>query len=209
MRTPLLVAPVAFAMSLWALPASAEPTAPAGAIDVHVDGPAQADFERRAADGTWQHVCMLPCDAQANAGEQYRVLGTDVAPSAPFMIDGSKGKASIKVNAGSIRKSRTGLWLLGGAGVLGIASVVTLIVGGVFDGFDSSGVVSQGRTDALFAGSFMLLGALGLGAYGGATWYNNKASTVDGSVVLPGARPAEPVPAAKSAFMFPVLRLQF
>lgn len=222
MRNHLILATVALGTSLLASTASADPMPPpppsddaapaakADGIPLHVDSATVADLEHRATPSSpWENVCVTPCDVQAKPGEQYRVLGMDISPSEPFVIDGSKGKVTLKVRPGSIRKSRTGLWLLGGAGALGIASIITLIAGGAFDGFGDGGVVSQGRTDALFAGSFMLIGALGLGVWGGATWYNNKTSTVDGPVLIPGSKGAEPMPAPKAAFMFPVLRLQF
>ncbi len=175
---------------------------------LHIESPIPANLEHRATPASaWESVCSTPCDTQAKLGEEYRVLGTDVAPSAPFMIDGAKTNATLRVSPGSIRKSRLGLGFLIGGGVLGVASIITLIAGGVFDGFGDGGVVSQTRTDLLFAGSFMLIGALATGTWGGATWYNNKTSTVDGALVTGGK--SEPMPAPKTSFTFPVLRLQF
>lgn len=213
--TPAPAAPTTAPAAPTAAPAPAptpdptpSPSSTNEGISVHVESPTAANLEHRASPSSpWESVCTTPCDIQAKPGEQYRVLGLDVAPSEPFVIDGSKGKVTLAVNPGSIRKSRIGLWVLGGAGVLAVASVITLIVGGVFDGFDSGGVVSQGRTDALFAGSFMLVGALAGGTWGAATWYNNKTSTVDGPLVVPSK--AEPLPAPKTGFIVPVLRLHF
>lgn len=227
MRQHLLVSTVALSACLFASVAAADPTpadgtatpAPAPAsvetptpksdgIEVHIESPVPANLEHRATPtSAWESVCSTPCDTQARPGDQYRVSGSEVAPSAPFVIDGATGKAALRVDPGSIRKSQIGLGFLIGAGVLGVAGIITLIVGGTFDGFGTDGVASQGRTNALFAGSFMLIGALGVGTWGGATWYNNKTSRVDGPLVTTGK--SEPMPVPKTGFTFPVLRLQF
>jgi hypothetical protein len=197
------------------LPAPAPETAPAppppAGLTVHVESPMPASLEHRVTPTSpWENVCSTPCDVAVSPGEQYRVLGTDVAPSDAFVFDGTKGnKLSAKVVPGSLRKARIGLWLMGGGGVLTVTGILTMVGASTMSGFASDNTVNEGRVGVLTTGAVLLIAGLGLGAWGAGYWWTNSHSQVEGAVRSPEGKPAEKLPAPAAAFTFPLAHIDF
>ena len=193
--------------------AMASPPAP---VSVHLESSVVADLEHRAGpDAPWENICVTPCDIVTRTAGEYRIVGVGIAVSRPFVVDAAKGGAlSVTVRPGSLAIARRGLWLLAGAGAIGIAGAITLAAGGASGAFDAGGVGSQSRTDFLFAGSLMLVAALGMGVWGTADWTENRLSRLDGPVLPPRAVSPQPephvtAPQQKVALSLPLISFTF
>jgi hypothetical protein len=193
--------------------AMASPPAP---VSVHLESRVVADLEHRASsDAPWENICVTPCDIVTMTAGEYRIVGVGVAASLPFVFDAAKGGAlSVTVRTGSLAIARRGLWLLAGAGAIGIAGAITLAVGGASGAFDAGGVGIQSRTDFLFAGSLMVVAALGMGVWGTADWTENRLSRLDGPVlpapsVGPQPEPRLHAPPQSVALSLPLISIAF
>src|SRR5262249_25503445 len=99
-----------------------------GQVEVHIESAKQVNLERREG-ATWQFVCTSPCDQKVSVSSEYRVMGTDLNESKPFMLDSSKGKVTLNVIPGYHNKQQQGLYILIGAGVVTVGGILTILIG--------------------------------------------------------------------------------
>ena len=166
-------------------PASTEtPASDETMVDVHIDSPSPVSLERRAAGSqTWEHVCTSACDVKTPTLAEYRVVGSELNPSKPFMIDGSKGKVTLHVAPGSKSKADAGLWILVAGGVVLIAGVAVLLVGADKHGvFTSDGQTHNSHLNAMFFGGALVLTGVTVGIFGAGWMLGNRQTDVGGDV---------------------------
>jgi hypothetical protein len=133
---------------------------------------------REGANAPWKHVCASPCSF-APVGGEYRVIGVNVSPSEPFAVT---GPGALKIDIGSAPKMRRGMWLTGiGGGVMAIG-LVFVIAAQAFADPGPGGIIREDKIPFLAVGTSFLFAGAGVGIYGGATYYDNRRSTVTGPV---------------------------
>jgi hypothetical protein len=215
-------------LTLASVPAFAEPPPPAaapapapaastdGTVIVHINSPTPVTLQKRSApSAAWETVCTSPCDQRASVSDQYRVVGEGGAtPSKHFHLDSAKGTATLDVTPGDPKKKTTGLIVVGVAGVLTTAGIITIIAGSKpSNAFRADGTTGLSNTNVLFIGTALIVAGAATGIYGAAMIINNGKSDVEGDVSRTGpARgnidvptktaqiPAQSVP----QFVFPV-----
>jgi hypothetical protein len=155
-------------------------------VDVHVDSPVPVSLERRTPGATtWENVCTTPCDVKTSTVSEYRIVGTDLNDSKPFMIDGTKEKVNLSVVPGSKARADAGLYILVGGGIVTIAGVAVMVLSaGKGDVFQSQG---DGQThnsylNSLFFGGALVMTGLTAGLFGAGWMLGNRHSTVGGDV---------------------------
>jgi hypothetical protein len=168
---------------------AADAPSPAGddaLVAVHVDSPVPVSLERRAPGGTtWENVCTTPCDVKTSRFSEYRIVGTDLNASKPFMIDGTKEKVNLSVSPGSKARADVGLYILVAGGVVTIAGIAVMFLSaGKDDVFQSQ---SDGQThnsylNSLFFGGALVMTGLAAGIFGAGWMLGNKNSDVSGDV---------------------------
>ena len=170
-------------------PAASEPPAPTadGTVLVHIDAPQAVSLERRQGQSqNWEHVCVSPCDERASVSAEYRVLGTDLNASKPFMLDATKGKVVLTVRPGYHQKAETGFWVLvGGGAAVVIGTAVILLGTDTAAASSADGETHIGNTNALFTGSLFLIAGLSGGILGGSWLLENAHTRVNGDVARP------------------------
>lgn len=146
---------------------------------VTVQAPREVLVERRdAPSAPWTHVCASPCSFAPRGGE-YRVIGVDVSPSAPFTLS---GPGALKVDAGVAPLARRGLAIMtAGAGALALG-LVFLFGSSAFSDPTPAGQLREEKVGMLVTGTIFGFLGLGAGAYGGAMYWDNHASRVSGPV---------------------------
>jgi hypothetical protein len=184
-------------------PDTSAPAAPAaapaaGSITVHVDSPKPVSLEHRAnASTAWEHVCEAPCDQAVAVGDQYRIVGTDLNESNPFMLDSSKGdKVSLKIGPGEIKKQRIGTYVLIGGGVLFLGGVIGgLAASHPGETFTADGTTNNSNWTAIIVGTSLAVVGLSGALFGGAWYVNNAHTRVGGDVqAAPPATGQNPTP---------------
>jgi hypothetical protein len=200
---PAAPAPAPAASSSDAAPAAAAPApaaAPAaasGTVPIHINSDTTVTLQHRSGEGgAWETLCQSPCDAAGPTGDQYQITGDNLNESRPFTIDGSKGKVTLDVQAGSKQKQKVGMGFLIGGGVLTLTGLIWAIAesaGPLHADTNSPGFVSgtgamdggtthnDHWTGVFMAGAFMFVG-IGAGLYGAGTMLANNHSDVQGDV---------------------------
>jgi hypothetical protein len=168
-------------------------------VEVHLDSPAPVSLERRAPGGTtWENVCTTPCDVKTSSIAEYRVVGTDLNDSKPFMIDGTKERVNLTVAPGSKGRADAGLYILVGGGIITIAGVAVLFLGSDKNGaMLADGQTHNAHYNAMFWGGALVLAGVTTGIFGAGWMLGNRHSDVSGDVSkvieekpAPGAAPS-------------------
>jgi hypothetical protein len=175
-----------------------------GTVEVHIDSPQTVSLERREG-ATWQHVCVSPCDQRLSVSGEYRILGTDLNESKAFMLDSTKGKVVLYVAPGYHNTAQQGLWIAVGSGAVLVGGILTILLGS--DGktpFNADGQTHLGNTNAIFAGSVLILAGVCGGILGSAWLYDNSHTRVGGDVAKapPASEPAPPGGPVETKFQF-------
>lgn len=145
-------------------------------------------------------LCHSPCNVAVPATARYRIAGS--RPSDTFVLDARKSTANISVDPASRRGLVAG-FAVGGAGAA-LAAAGAIVLGVATAERDETplagrdGVTTEsGFTDAMYAGTVMVIAGLAGAIWGGAHVVGNWKTTVGGNVVKQTA-PAQ-------AFTFPIL----
>jgi hypothetical protein len=136
---------------------------------------------RPAGTLRWEHVCTSPCDAKASVSAEYRIVGTGLTESKPFVLDASKGKVTLTVTPGIHDKERTGLWILAGGGALFVIGTI-IVIAGANAKTDPDGTIGLANTSTIFAGEALMFAGVGGAIFGGAWMLDNAHSGVAGDV---------------------------
>lgn len=143
--------------------------------------------QRDSETAPWRHICAAssksgPCSF-APGGGQYRVIGVDVSPSAPFVLT---GPGALQVDIGHAPLSRRGVWITGAAAAAVTLGLVLLFSSSALadlnNGSGPNGVLRDEKIGVLAAGSIFAIGGLTAGLYGGALYYDNSRSRVSGPI---------------------------
>lgn len=104
-------------------PPPVAPTAPEARRLVHIEAPRQVALERQSSNPrVWIEVCSSPCDKYVSASGSYRIAGSGVRASRPFMLDaGTEERVVIDVDPGSKG------WFVGGIVITSIGGGATII----------------------------------------------------------------------------------
>jgi hypothetical protein len=155
-------------------------------------------------------------------GDEYRIVGgpnaSDVNPSNPFTLDGSKGdRAVLYVSPGTKTKQKIGTGVLIGGAVLFVGGIVTGIAAACPScNFNANGAATDNQNWlAIGVGTGLAVVGLSAGIFGGAWMVDNAHSRVNGAVqAAPPARGATdpvyvtgmraPMPSMTQAFLVPV-----
>jgi hypothetical protein len=191
---PILTLGAAALVFAFASPAKAddEPT-----VVLRVDSPRKVAVEDV---DTGAILCHSPCNTAVPATARYRIAGS--RPSETFTLASRNGAATIAVDPASERGLVAGL-AVGGAGAA-LATAGAIVLGVATAERDetplagSDGVTTEnGFSDAMYAGTVMVIAGLAGAIWGGAHVLNNWKTTVSGNVV-------KQTPPAQ-AFMFPII----
>lgn len=139
----------------------------AGSIDI-----LEEDGDVRGSASLWSVVCVAPCQASIGAGEQLRVSGEGIEPSAPFKLDPRSRAVRIDADAGSQRALTWGKTLVSTGVGLAALGTVLLIIPSSGDDPDSSSAFKTLRGlgyGALGAGGALALVGIPLWAANGTT----------------------------------------
>lgn len=158
-----------------------------GKVTVHLESKKQVTLEKRAGSSApWEHVCNSPCDETVSTADEYRIVGVGLTDSKPFFMPATESKVTLNVYPGERSKYQTGMWILGGGGVLAVAGIVFIAAGaGSSKTFDDDGITHNGNTDWITVGTVCILGGVVAGIYGGAMMYDNKNTTVNSPEAIP------------------------
>ncbi len=153
-------------------------------VAVHIDSPVPVSLERRAPGGTtWENVCTTPCDVKTSSVSEYRIVGTDLNDSKPFMIDGTKEKVNLNVTPGSKARADAGLYILVAGGIVAIAGVAVLFLGADKSSvFTNDGQTHNKHLNAMFFGGALVLTGVATGIFGAGWMIGNRHSDVGGDV---------------------------
>ena len=188
------------------------PEAPTETAVLHVTSHAAVNVEK---DGTGEVVCTSPCDKRLPARERYRIGGERPSP-AFTLTPTAEGKAKLKVRPAHA----SSFWL--GVGALGLGT--GLVAGGaslLIHGYatrapvqGADGVTTDNSfTDAMVAGSALVLFGLVSGIWGGSTVLQHHHTKVYGDMqtaavkdrsllAQPVQSPLAAVPGATSVSVF-------
>jgi hypothetical protein len=176
-----------------AAPASAEEPTETTTV-LHVDSPRTVAVENVE---TGAILCHSPCDIAVPATARYRIAGS--RPSDVFVLESRNGTAKIDVAPASKRGLIAGL-AVGGAGVALLTAGIVVLGVATADrdetpvpGRDGT-TTETGFSDAMYVGTFMVLGGIAAGIWGSANVLGNWKTTVSGNVVkqLPPSRAQVP-----------------
>ena len=172
-----------------------------------------------------EHVLVVPRVTElesAQIGEQYQIVGDNLNPSKPFMLDGTKGdKINLDVAPGDKKKASVGTIFLVGGAVLAVTGIVVMLAssgaGFVSGGGTTNETTHIGHTNGIFIGGALLFAGLATGIYGVGTMVNNGKTHVAGDTqAAQAARVASDsvlktalAPTNKPAFMIPVFSGRF
>ena len=171
-------------------------------VAVHVDSPVPVSLARRAPGSTtWENVCTTPCDVKTSSVSEYRITGTDLNDSKPFMIDGTKEKVNLSVSPGSKGRADAGLYILVAGGIVTTAGIAVMFLGsdknGVFANDD--GQTHNAHLNAMFFGGALVMAGVTTGIFGAGWMIGNRHSDVGGDVAkvidekpAPGSSPSAP-----------------
>lgn len=152
-------------------------------------------------------LCHSPCNMAVPATARYRIAGS--RPSEPFVLDARKGTANVSVDPASKRGFIAGLAVGGAGAALATAGAIVLAVATAERDetplAGSDGVTTESSfTDAMYAGTVMVIAGAAGAIWGGAHVLDNWKTTVTGNVVrqLPPSRAQVP---PLQAVMIPIL----
>lgn len=144
---------------------------------LHLASPSPVSLEKRSAGtSAWTPVCSSPCDVPVDMAAQYRVTGEDLNPSDAFYLQTPSGDATslkLRVDPSKQSKQTAGVVLLGVGGAVTIGGVVVLALASTAGQREqeTSGADNQthtSHTDAVFAGTAMVIAGVAAGVTGGA-----------------------------------------
>ena len=160
------------AIAIVAPPQSGDSIPPGpGIVKIHIDSPDPGvqlygtDVAKlvEQPDGNFRSVgpstilCRAPCDEylDVRTGQQLHLASPDMPPSNPFLLFANRGEVNLRVEPGDSALYTIGGWS-SAIGVLGVlAGGAVLLVGGM----SASSETDQSRTDALYLGGGVALGA--------------------------------------------------
>jgi len=165
-------------------PATSPPPGGAGSgmVQMHIDASRPVTLARRPAGATrFENVCVSPCDEAVPADGEYQIVGSDLNPSKPFLLDTSKGKVVLSVSPGTLQKEKIGLYTLIGSGVLIVGGALVAILGSNAK-TNANGEIPQSNTGTIYVGELMMVAGVGGGIFGGAWFLDNRNTGVNGDV---------------------------
>jgi hypothetical protein len=158
-----------------------------GSVEIHIATKELVTLEHRAGPGTpWQFGCETPCDARLPGADEYRVVGSGVNESKPFVLTTPKGDVvKISVAPGVKSKAKIGEVLTFTGAVMAVGALVIGI--GASDPnsvFTSNGGNNTNNYNWNVIAVGTTIGVVGLvtGIVGGAYWYDNSSTRVAGDV---------------------------
>lgn len=220
-----LLSGAAFSFSSFSSYSAAAADSATGTVIVHVDSPSPVVLEKRASDkASWERVCESPCDVKAPVDAQYRITGTDISESKPFMLQTRGDMAMIKVTPGSHGKATAGWIVLGAGGAALIGGLILNLIGTGQNHIAGQGgpgdtaTTDTDRANLFWVGSSLMVAGVVAGVYGGSLILNGAHSGVEGSVQSPPpaqgsndgvTRVAASQTGRAPALMIPILRGTF
>lgn len=159
---------------------------------LHVDSPRVVAIER-ADNG--ELVCTSPCNRRVPATQRYRIAGS--RPSEPFVLDARRANANVAVDLASKKSFMIGVGVLSAGSALAIAGGIVLGATAASRESIPADVTTTNTdyTDAITAGTVMVITGIAAALWGGGTAIANAKTTVAGDVVgPPPARGLGPAP---------------
>jgi len=196
----MLVSPAAFADPLSAPPAAppavqtsptasdsapAMPPAADGLVKVHIATKELVILEHRSGPtAPWTAGCETPCDARLPAADEYRIVGTGVNESEPFVLTAPKGdEVTVHVSPGLKKRERLGEILTISGAVVTIGAVaIGIAAADPSRTFNASGTTDNYNWNVIAVGTAVAVVGITTGILGGAWWYDNSQTRVAGDV---------------------------